>query len=77
MKIAHLISSGGLFGAEKVMLGLAAALKQEGHRLWIVAVENRHNPRLEVIEEARRLGLETYTIASQGRFDLNAAGKLA
>ncbi len=77
MKIAHLISSGGLFGAEKVMLRLAAALKQQGHRTWVVAIENRHNPHLEVIEEARRLGLETHIIISGGRFDLNTAGKLA
>ncbi len=77
MNIAHLISSAGLFGAEKVMLQLAASLKQHGHRPWVVAIENRHNPHLEVIEEARRMGLETHIIVSGGRFDLNAAGQLA
>lgn len=77
MKIVHLISSSGLFGAEKVMLKLAVASKQEGHEPWVVAIDNRHNPHLEVIREARLLGLETHFIVSRGRFDFEAARNLA
>lgn len=76
MKIIHLISSAGLFGAERVILQLAAAFKQQGHQPLVVAIENMHNSRLEVIEEAHRLGLETHIIASRGRFDFDAAGQL-
>ncbi len=77
MKIAHLISSSGLFGAEKVMLKLAVASKEQGHEPWVVAIDNRHNPHLEVIREARLLGLETHYIVSRGRFDFEAARNLA
>lgn len=77
MKIIHLISSSGLFGAEKVMLKLAAALKQQGHRPWVLAIDNRHNPHLEVIREARLLGIETHFIVSRGRFDFEAVRQLA
>jgi glycosyltransferase involved in cell wall biosynthesis len=68
MKILHLVSSGGLFGAEKVILNLAA--QNNGIPTWVGALKNEHNPHLEVIEEAQKLGLKTVVFDSKGKADL-------
>ena len=68
IKVLHLISSGGLFGAERVVLNLAA--KSEGITSFVGALNNQHNPHLEIIEEAKNLGLNTVVFDSHGKFDL-------
>jgi glycosyltransferase involved in cell wall biosynthesis len=68
IKVLHLVSSGGLFGAERVILNLAS--KGEGITSYVGALNNHHNPHLEIIEEAKRLGLNTVVFDSKGKFDL-------
>ncbi|UCC95031.1 MAG: glycosyltransferase, partial [Candidatus Omnitrophota bacterium] len=75
VKIAHIISSNGLFGAEKVMLSLAKQMNCNGIKSWVVAVNNLHNPHLEVIGAADA-AVPTHIIPSRGRFDLKAAKSL-
>lgn len=72
LRIMHLISSGGLFGAEKVMLSLAKSLNYNGTKSWIGAINNFHNPHLEVIEEAKKVNIPTVVIKSKGKFDITA-----
>jgi len=67
VKVLHLISSGGLFGAERVVLNLAT--KTDGITTFIGAIHNHHNPHLEIIDEARNLGLNTVVFESKGRLD--------
>jgi len=67
IKVLHLISSGGLFGAENVVLNLAA--KSEGIASFVGAMNNQHNPHLEIIEEAKKMGLNTVVFGSKGKFD--------
>ena len=67
MKVLHLISSGGMFGAERVILNLAS--QNNGVICWIGALRNQHNPHLEILEEAKRMGLKTFLFDSQGRVD--------
>ncbi len=76
MKVAHVISSGGLFGAEKVLLSLAQGMAQDGVLPWVVALKNSHNPHLEIVEEAARMGLKTAVIDVRGRLDLGAVSRL-
>jgi glycosyltransferase involved in cell wall biosynthesis len=66
-KILHLISSGGLFGAERVVLNLACKSKEITS--FVGAINNLHNPHLEIIEEAKKLGLKTIVFESKGKFD--------
>lgn len=68
MKILHLISSGGLFGAERVILNLATQLKEGTSTVG--ALHNRHNPHLEIIQAAERLELKTTVFDSQGQCDV-------
>ena len=67
MKILHLVSSGGMFGAERVILSLAG--HQQGVTSIVGALENDHNPHLEVIDEAKKMNLATVVFSSKGRFD--------
>jgi len=73
-RILHLVSSGGLFGAEKVILNLA---RHSGGRVSFAgALKNQHNPHLEIIEEAKRIGINTAIFDSYGRFDLGSVFRI-
>jgi glycosyltransferase involved in cell wall biosynthesis len=55
MRILHLISSGGLFGAERVAVELSKSLKKTYHCEPILGViRNVYNPHEEILEEAER-----------------------
>lgn len=73
MNILHLVSSGGLFGAEKVILNLAGQGKDS---TWVGALYNRHNPHLEIVEEAKKAGLKTIVFESKGRVDFKTAREI-
>ena len=66
-RVLHLVSSNGLYGAERVILNLA---QDEGILSYVGALYNAHNPHLELIDEAKRLGLKTAVFNSRGRIDL-------
>ncbi len=68
IKVLHLISSGGLFGAERVILNLASI--RNGVHAIVGAIHNDHNPHLEIIEHASRQGIDTVTFPSNGKLDL-------
>ncbi|MDP2654702.1 MAG: glycosyltransferase family 4 protein [Candidatus Omnitrophota bacterium] len=74
MKVLHLVSSGGLFGAERVILTLAGS--RCGFESVVGALHNRHNPHLEIIGEADRLGLPKAVFDSGGRFDGGAVSRV-
>jgi len=76
MKILHLISSGGFFGAENVLLKIACLFNQGENQSIVCAFDDERNPHLEVIEKAKGLGLPTHTINNKGRFDIGVIFKL-
>jgi len=69
MKVLHLISSGGMYGAESMLLNLASSQRRLGCEAIIGVFENLHRPHLEVAEEARRRGLPVVVVSCAGRFD--------
>lgn len=72
-KVLHFISSGGLYGAENVLLSLAGELAKASSVIPIVgALKDSRNPHLEVVERAKELGIGTVVFESEGRFDLSA-----
>lgn len=73
LKIMHLISSNGLFGAEKVMLALASNLNNNGTQSIVAGVRNRHNPHVEALDAAQKASIPTCIVESSGRFDFGAA----
>jgi len=69
MKVLHLISSGGMYGAEVMLLNLASAQKSLGCEPIIGVFRNEHLPHIEVAEEARSRGLQVEIFNCSGKFD--------
>ena len=69
MKILQLISSGGMYGAENVVLALARELREMGHSSYVAIFENAHCPRNEVAEEFEAQGIKVIRIPCRGRWD--------
>lgn len=70
MRILHLISSSGLFGAERVVIELSGELKRRDHHPIVGLVENSRNSHREIAAEARAGGIEFAAFPCRGRFDL-------
>jgi glycosyltransferase involved in cell wall biosynthesis len=71
MRILHLISSVGLFGAERVAIELSKSLKKTYHCEPIIGViRNAFNPHEEILEEAKRYEVNTAIFRCRGQFDL-------
>lgn len=77
MRILHLISSNGLYGAERVLLNLAVGMNFNDAKVWIVGIRNSHNPHLELINEAKKRNIPTGIIESKSKFDSGAVNELA
>lgn len=72
INILHLRSSGGLFGAEGVILNLAQYLNGTGFNNFIACLNNSENPHTELLREAKKFGIKTIRVNCRGRFDLRA-----
>ncbi|KAA6458310.1 glycosyltransferase family 4 protein [Acidobacteria bacterium AB60] len=72
MKVLQVISSGGMYGAERVVLALAVGLSRLGHECTIAVFANRHRLNLELADRARALGLAVEHISCDGRLDRRA-----
>jgi glycosyltransferase involved in cell wall biosynthesis len=74
MRVLHLISSGGMYGAEVMLLNLASAQKRLGCEPVVGVFRNEHLPHIEVAEEARARGLHVEIFNCSGRFDHKPLG---
>lgn len=71
MRILHLISSGGLFGAERVAVELSKSLKKTYHCEPILGViRNVYNPHEEILEEAINNGIAYTVFSCRSQLDL-------
>lgn len=70
MRILHLISSTGFFGAERVVTVLCKTLKLYNNDVIVGVIRNEYNPHVEVAEEAKRYGLDTVIFPCAWQFDL-------
>ena len=74
MRILHLISSGGLFGAERVAVELSKSLKKTYHCEPVLGViRNVYNPHEEILEEAKSNGLDYAVFSCRSPLDLKLA----
>ncbi|HEV2618654.1 MAG TPA: glycosyltransferase family 4 protein [Acidobacteriaceae bacterium] len=69
MKVLHIISSGGMYGAEAVILNLSHTLQQGPHRSVLAVFANSANPNLQLHEAAQKQGIESHIIACKGQVD--------
>jgi glycosyltransferase involved in cell wall biosynthesis len=71
MRALHLISSGGVYGAENMMLSLCTGLRRQGCDTVVGVFLNSHRPNIDTTNRAKRLGLECTTFSCNGRLDLS------
>jgi len=76
-RILHLRSSGGLYGAEQVILNLARELNALDCTNHIVCFNNiSQDPHLELLDEAKKTKLSAFAIDCRGRFDRQVATRI-
>ena len=76
MRILQIISSGGLYGAEQVVLNLARHFRRMGHESQIAVFENLHSPNIHIAEAAAALHLPVQLVPCRGRFDWGTVVRL-
>jgi len=76
VKVLQLISSGGYYGAENMLLNLCASQQKAGCQNSLVLFYNVHAPNVEFYERARRRGLSVRMVHCQGRADLSAVRQI-
>jgi glycosyltransferase involved in cell wall biosynthesis len=69
MKVLHVISSGGMYGAEAVILNMSRALNEGPHRSLLGVFSNTSNPNLQLHEKAQAEGIESNLIPCDGQID--------
>jgi glycosyltransferase involved in cell wall biosynthesis len=69
LKILQLISSGGYYGAENMLLNLCASQESAGCRHSLLLFYNVHAPNVELYERARRRGITVRMVHCKGRAD--------
>lgn len=72
VKVLQLISSGGYYGAENMLLNLCASQQKAGCQNSLMIFYNVHVPNVEFYERARRSGLSVRMVHCQGRADWRA-----
>ncbi len=69
MKILHIISSGGMYGAEAVILNLSRTLNEGSHSSVLGVFSNSANPNLQLHEAATKENIESHLIPCNGQID--------
>jgi glycosyltransferase involved in cell wall biosynthesis len=69
VRVLQLISSGGYYGAESMLLNLCLARQKAGCEDNLALFDNRHQPNTELYEQARRARLKVHQVRCRGRVD--------
>ena len=69
MKVLHIISSSGMYGAEAVILNLSRALSSMNHESALGVFYNSAHPSLELYDRAQQEGIAAHRISCEGQFD--------
>ena len=76
MKILHLVSSGGYYGKEAVIVNLCSALERLGCTSEVGAFLNSQAPNQDLVNRAHQEHLAARTFPCRGRLDLRAVGTI-
>jgi glycosyltransferase involved in cell wall biosynthesis len=69
MKVLHLISSGGMYGAESVVATLASNLQNRGEDTIVGIFDNAHRPKNDASDRIEKAGVKVIRIPCSGRAD--------
>jgi len=76
VKVLQLISSGGYYGAENMLLNLCASQDTVGCQNSLLLFYNVHTPNVEFYERARRRGISVRMVHCKGRADWRAVRQI-
>lgn len=76
MKVLHIISSSGMYGAEAVILNVMEALERGPHSSSLGVFANSSNLNLELHEAALQRGFESETVPCNSQFDRTTLASL-
>ena len=76
MKILHIISSGGMYGAEAVILNMSQSLNRGPHRSILGVFSNSSQPNLQLHEAATARAIESHIVPCEGQIDLHVSRAL-
>ena len=76
MKVLHIISSSGMYGAEAVILNLARTLRDGPHECVLGVFSNSANPKHQLHELALKEGFESHLIPCKGQVDRAAIARI-
>ena len=76
VKVLQLISSGGYYGAENMLLNLCASQEKTGCQNSLLLFYNVHVPNVEFYERARRRGISVRMVHCKGRADWRAVRQI-
>ncbi|MGD0629618.1 MAG: glycosyltransferase family 4 protein [Terracidiphilus sp.] len=69
MKILHVISSGGMYGAEAVILNMSRMMNEGPNRSLLGVFQNFSNSNVQLHEQAIQEGIESHLIPCRGQVD--------
>jgi glycosyltransferase involved in cell wall biosynthesis len=76
MRVLHLISSAGWYGAENVLVNLAVSSRSLGCDAVAGVLCDARNPHTEVVEHAQARGVPAEIFHCRGRLDFHTIGEL-
>jgi glycosyltransferase involved in cell wall biosynthesis len=76
VRVLHIISSGGMYGAEAVILNLSHTLNAGGHHSVLGVFSNDANANIELHAAATSQGIESHLIPCSGQMDRTVGTKI-
>jgi len=72
-KVLHIRSSGGLLGAENVILELCKRAAENNYTVVAGAIKNSNDPYPEFLDAAQKLSIDTVVFPCKNQFDIRCA----
>lgn len=76
MNILHIISSSGIYGAERVLLNLVTALKAREHSPYVICLKNDSKPEPLLHTELKNKGVASQVLSCRHKFDISIINSL-
>ena len=76
MKVLHIISSSGMYGAERVILNLSRRLNSSGHTAMLGIFQHSNQSENPLFDVAVAEGIASYLIPCRGQVDLSSVRAL-
>ncbi len=76
MRVLHLISSGGMYGAEVMLFNLARGLAADKCEVVVGVFHNQHNPHLELAEQLKSKNIPVEIIPCDGQVDFGVLTRI-